>query len=197
MVRVPVIPFDRNNVDWLMCSRIIEAQEIVRPCLRWAGGKTRLLSTLLSLIPESFETYIEPMIGGGSVFLSVRPRKAIISDINADLINFYQVLRDTPIKLIDRLIALSPSKEQYYRFRSDSPTTSIDRAIRFAYLNRLSWNGLYRVNKGGKFNVPFGGRYPKKMWDPSHLLQVSQLLQSADIIAGDFRETVNFAREVS
>jgi|SRR5208282_5427055 len=124
----------------------------VNPILRWAGGKRRLAPKLRLLMPSVWNRYIEPMAGSAALFFYVAPDQAILADLNPDLINFYVVLRDDCAHLIGRLSHMRASRKSYYQMRELKPRSKLDRAVRFAYLNRLSWNGLYRVNKEGKFN---------------------------------------------
>ena len=132
---------------------MIAADEPCRPALRWAGGKYGMAPRLASLLPPTWGTYFEPMAGGAALFFFVLPAKAVLGDVNGELINFYRVLRDRFSELRRRLNKLSASEKMYYAFRESKPRGHVQRAVRFAYLNRLSWNGLYRVNRSGKFNV--------------------------------------------
>lgn len=165
-------------------------RDIPIPCLRWAGGKRRHIQFIHKLLPSKYETYYEPMVGGASVFLNFQPPRAVLGDNNPELINFYNVLRNSPDDLISYLKKLTASEEQYYEFRRWSPNDPLERAIRFAYLNRLSWNGLYRVNMRGEFNVPFGKRYPETLWDFVNLEKVSLALESALLFTGDFEQCI-------
>lgn len=164
-------------------------------CLRWAGGKRRQLDTILRLMPDSFSRYYEPMLGGASIYLGLHAEKAILGDSNEELISFFETLRDYPGKLVHRLSELSASKSKYYELRSSNITNKLDRAVRFAYLNRLSWNGLYRVNREGKFNVPFGNRHPKQMWDLENMTLISQRMANVKLFSGDFVDCVADATE--
>lgn len=162
--------------------------------LRWAGGKTHLLSLLLRNTPTKYGRYLEPMLGGGALFFSLRPHGAVLGDINKDLINFFSVLRTHRAELTERLLRLAPSTELYYALRRTPASGSLDEAVRFAYLNRLAWNGLYRVNQNGAFNVPIGDRRPAKMWEADTLDPAASALQSARLIAGDFAKVLRLAR---
>ncbi len=167
----------------------------VRPALRWAGGKASMASNLAKLMPHKWNRYIEPMSGGAALFFFLRPARAILGDINSDLIEFYCVLRDNPRELLRRLRTLTASRELYYEFRESRPVGRIQRATRFAYLNRLAWNGLHRVNRNGEFNVPIGDRLPEVMWDEGALEKASRALSIAELVAGDFRAILRRARE--
>jgi DNA adenine methylase len=165
----------------------------LRPVLRWAGGKSHLASKLLPLLPSKWARYIEPMVGGGALFFLLRPPSAILSDINYDLVNFYKVLKRQPNRLIRALSNLRASRNEYYRLRTLKPRSAIQRAIRFAYLNRLCWNGLYRVNRNGEFNVPIGDRFPRTLWKKSELELASRTLRSASLAAADFEQILDLA----
>jgi DNA adenine methylase len=148
----------------------------------------------MDALPSHWGKYYEPMVGGGALFFELQPKNAILSDINDDLINFYTILRDHPKELINELLDLVPSKATYYQIRQNDPSDIFARAVRFAYLNRLCWNGLYRVNKQGKFNVPFGGRLPEVLWDREHLQSASKALSHAELIASDYESVIAGAK---
>lgn len=166
-------------------TTVSKAQNL-KPVLRWAGGKSHIISELKALIPANYTRYIEPMVGSGALFFSLCPQNAILSDINSDLINYYEILRDNYDVLSERLFILKASRRNYYSIRSTNPKNPIDRAVRFAYLNRLCWNGLYRVNKDNTFNVPIGSRLPKSLWDRDRLKNASNALKVATLRAEDF-----------
>jgi DNA adenine methylase len=133
------------------------------------------------------------MSGGAALFFHVQPSRALLADINSDLITYYSVLRDNPSELIRRLQSLTASREHYYAIRQSRPRGRIQKAVRFAYLNRLAWNGLYRVNRRGHFNVPIGDRLPEAMWSERDLLRASVALSKTRLISGDFRTTARRA----
>ena len=135
-------------------------ENITKPCLRWAGGKTWLIKYLPQIIGNiSFENYHEPFLGGASIFLSIRPQKqAFLSDLNEELIKTYIALRDTPHDVIRVLYTYSNDRDSYYKIRNEQPQDEITRAARFIYLNQTSYNGIYRVNLNGEYNVPYGFR---------------------------------------
>jgi DNA adenine methylase len=149
-----------------------------------------MIGRLASLLPRTWRTYIEPMAGGAALFFSSRPVKAILADTNSELITFYTVLRDDPAGLLRRLRSLTASPTHYYALRASRPRGEMQQAVRFAYLNRLAWNGLYRVNRAGHFNVPIGDRLPAVMWNEAELLKASAALSTARLVAGDFRVTL-------
>ena len=126
------------------------------------------------------------MLGGGAVFFANNFQDAFLADQNEELINYYQILKEYNTEFIDQIISLKPTRDRYYELRNTIPDDRMERAIRFAYLNRLSWNGLYRVNRNGDFNVPFGGRTPKSLWSRDHLIKCSKKLQNVELACHDF-----------
>lgn len=135
---------------------------LVSPFLKWVGGKRQLAAEIEKMIPKSFSTYYEPFIGGGAIFFSIQPKKAVINDYNSELINVYNVVRDYPEKLIEDLKKHKNNADYFYALRSVdrdenfNKLSEIQRASRVIYLNKTCYNGLYRVNKSGEFNTPFG-----------------------------------------
>ena len=162
-------------------------KDIIKPCLRWAGGKTWLIKYLPQIIGDVvFENYHEPFLGGASIFLSIKPQKqAFLSDLNEELIKTYIALRDTPYDVIRVLYTYSNDRDSYYKIRSEQPQDEITRAARFIYLNQTSYNGIYRVNLNGEYNVPYGFR-KKEFLNEKSLLAVSKALQNATLKYGDF-----------
>jgi DNA adenine methylase len=173
----------------------VEAPSEPGPFLRWAGGKTRLLRHLLPFIPEDFDRYFEPFLGGGAVFFAVRSRargSIVLSDLNDELINIWRIVRDEPEAFLDALTAYEGKndEESYYEVReAEVPTEPIPRAVRFAYLNQTAWNGLWRVNRWGRFNVPWGNR-PFRGYDSDSLSGLSAVLREAEIDLADFRDVL-------
>lgn len=168
------------------------------PFVKWAGGKGQLLSALIPLMPDSFGTYFEPFLGGGAVFYALTPPTAVLGDFNEELINCYRVIRDLPDALMTTLDTHVYDRDYYYHVRSIDPATlsNVERAARFIYLNKTCFNGLYRVNRKGQFNVPFG-KYasPPRLYDPDNIRSVSNLLQNVTLLSGDYRTTLATARE--
>lgn len=167
---------------------ICDAPAPVKPVLRWAGGKSHVVNELATCLPMNWNRYIDPMVGGGAFFFFYRPDRSILADINADLINFYKELREHPKKLIPLLLRQKASREQYYRIRAQERLNPLEKALRLGYLNRLCWNGLYRVNMQGHYNVPMGSRLPINLWDESRLRQASKALQNTELRVGDFEQ---------
>ena len=128
------------------------------PIVKWAGGKSRLLGELSARMPAHFEAYFEPFFGGGALFFAFQPSKATLSDVNLELVTLYRCVRDQPEALIGELERHPYEKEYYYWMRARDPETLsvVERAARTLYLNKTCFNGLYRVNRRGQFNLPMG-----------------------------------------
>ncbi|RTZ59862.1 MAG: DNA adenine methylase [Gammaproteobacteria bacterium] len=169
----------------------------IKPLIKWAGGKRNLLKIYKKLFPKKFNRYHEPFLGSGAVFFFLRPKKAVLIDKNEELINFYEVVRDHPLELMELVSTYKVDKDFYYQIRELDPKklSKIERAARFLYLNKTAYNGLWRVNSKGKFNVPFG-RYKKvKFFDRENLLRASELLKNAVILHSDFEEVTKYAQK--
>ena len=163
------------------------------PFLKWPGGKRWLTPTLLNhLRGQTFETYHEPFLGGGALFFALRPSRAVISDINGDLINVYRQVKYHPSSLVNGLQPLPVTKRTYESIRKWQPECVLDRAIRFLYLNRTAFAGMYRLNQNGQFNVPYGGgeRTPVALWETGLIRTASRVLQSAQLRVCDFEEVM-------
>lgn len=161
-----------------------------KPFVKWAGGKRQLLSTISNHIPNKFERYFEPFLGGGAVFFSLvsseKKAKWLISDLNSDLVLSYTTIRDNVKELVSSLEthAENYSKNQsvyYYKVRETTPKGAIDKVSRLIFLNKTCFNGLYRVNSKGKFNVPVGRYVNPNIVNKENLLEVSKVLQSKDV----------------
>lgn len=160
----------------------------IEPFIRWAGGKTWLLPYLPQIIGDTpIEHYHEPFLGGGAVFFSLEHNKrSYLSDTNPELINTYIQVRDNPESVIEYLFTFQNTKDDYYRIRDNYKSQfPAEEAARFIFLNQTSFNGLYRVNRQGKYNVPYGFR---THWAYSHekIIQASKKLHNTNIVCGDF-----------
>jgi len=164
------------------------------PLIRWAGGKRLIVHRLTHFLPRTFGTYFEPMLGSGALFFALRPSSSVLADVNLELVNFYKVVKSAPLNFYRAIHPLRATKTGYYRLRQTSPSSRLARAARFFYLIRLSWNGLYRVNRKGEFNVPFGGRRPKELITLLAILGASQTLRKARLLCGDFEITTALAK---
>jgi DNA adenine methylase len=167
------------------------------PFVNWAGGKSQLIPQMLPYFSkgQEYHRYIEPFLGGAAVFLTLRPKNAILADSNEELINCYQVVRDNVETLIDLLSKHVRDKDHYYRVRQLDPR-ALDpaaRAARFIYLNKTCYNGVYRVNLQGKFNVPFGNR-KAKIYDEENLCKISGILKDAQLVAQSYETTLRQAQ---
>jgi DNA adenine methylase len=163
-----------------------------QPFVKWAGGKTQLVGRLFTLAPRNFKRYFEPFVGGGAFFFHLRPKSALISDANFELINAYRVIKnDLPsllkeLKLIHAHL-LTPSLFRAFRETDPDSLTPVRRAARFIFLNKTCYNGLYRVNKHGKFNVPFGKyAHMPTLYSEENLKQVAELLRSTEVMCSGF-----------
>ena len=173
-------------------------QKNARPFLKWAGGKTQLLPKLLAHVPANIGTYREPFLGGGALFFALRPARAILSDSNLELVTAFQAVRDNVNEVIDRLksIAAHHSQERFEEVRSQSPNFACPPGVatRLIYLNKTCFNGLYRVNAAGKFNVPPDkSKTAAVICDEKNLRACSVALASAFIEPWDFRTAIQHA----
>src|SRR5438128_6763327 len=154
------------------------------PFLKWAGGKTSLLPELLKHVPSPLRRYHEPFVGGGALFFAVAPRRAVLSDNNAELVHCYGQVRDDVHGVLDALARHVYEKAHYQNIRALNPLhlPPAARAARFIYLNKTCFNGLWRVNRAGRFNVPIGRYTNPRFHDPSALIAASQALKGAEIV---------------
>lgn len=172
------------------------------PFLKWAGGKSQLLSTFDEFFPENFNRYFEPFVGGGAVFFHMTGRvddglAAHLSDLNDELINCYSVVRDNVEQLIKALKKHRNESEYYYAVRAmdTSRMNAVQRAARLIYLNKTCFNGLYRVNSRGEFNVPFGSYKNPRTCDEDNLRAVSEALQHTKLVHQHFADALKEARK--
>jgi DNA adenine methylase len=173
-----------------MTSEKKEKAKITKPFLRWAGGKKWLLKELDKFVDmKNYNSYHEPFVGGGAVYFHLSPQIAKISDSNKELIETYEVIKNNPEEVINHIKSFERSKEFYYSIRNKKYSTESEEAARFIYLNQMSFNGLYRVNQKGEYNVPYGYR-DKYQFDYDNLLRVSSLLKNTQITHQDFKESI-------
>jgi DNA adenine methylase len=167
-----------------------------RPFLKWAGGKGQLLEQFQRLLPASRGRYFEPFVGGAALFFSLRPDRAALSDVNKELIDCYRAVRDDVDGVIAALGEHRYDAEHYYAVRSVEPSTlpQAKRAARTIYLNKTGFNGLYRVNRSGQFNVPIG-RYTKPFFcDRANLRACSRALREVELGVRDFGKILGAAK---
>ena len=162
--------------------------QIVKPILKWAGGKTQMLDSLLPKVPTSYGRYIEPFIGGGAMFFALQPEQSIIADSNPELINMYRQVASNVDDVIAQLLKYENTPVVFYAVRKQewSDLSPVEAAARTIFLNKTCFNGLYRVNKQGQFNVPFGNYKNPKICDETTLRAASKVLQKAEILCGDY-----------
>lgn len=159
--------------------------------LKWPGGK-RWAAESIACIARRYlaphGTFFEPFVGGGSVFFALRPSRAVLSDINHDLINVFRTVRDFPTPVIRVLRRMVVDEAMYYRVRASRPRSPVGKAAKFLFLNRTAFGGIYRVNKEGWFNVPFNGgdRDTSLLWTTPVLIEASARLQAVEILESDF-----------
>jgi DNA adenine methylase len=163
------------------------------PLLKWPGGKRNLLDTILPLTPIRFNRYFEPFVGGGALFFALQPTKAYLSDKNAELIHAYTQVRNRPAAVIRELRKLRNTKRNYYNVRSSVPRSDAARAARLIYLVTLAFNGIYRVNLKGEFNVPYGYKTHVNPCDEDRISKASDLLKRAVVRDQDFEEALSIA----
>ena len=164
------------------------------PLLKWPGGKRALVAAVTSIFPEQFGKYFEPFLGGGAIFFALNPGKAILSDVNSDLIETYNEVKNNPTDVIARLRKLKNSEKAYYEIRSFRPEHPTDRAARFMYLCSLSFNGIHRYNLKGEFNVPYGQKTHLNICDEARIFACSERLRTARLIAADFATVISKAK---
>jgi DNA adenine methylase len=165
------------------------------PLLKWPGGKRNLLDRILPLVPVCFNRYFEPFFGGGALFFALQPEKAYLSDKNAELIHTYSQIRDRPDAVIRELRRLRNNEEEYYKIRSSVPQGDAARAARLIYLISLAFNGIYRVNLKGEFNVPYGHKTHLDPCDEERIRTASDLLKKAVVRDMDFERALSPANE--
>jgi len=170
-----------------------------KPVIKWVGGKRQLLSELKKYMPKEFNTYFEPFIGGGALFFDLKIEKSFINDYNSELTNLYEIIKNKPHELIKDLKKHENNSEYFYKTRELDRTPSsyqrlskVKKASRFIYLNKTGFNGLYRVNRKGQFNVPFGKYKNPNYADDNNILDCSKLLQETTILNGDFENIKKF-----
>lgn len=163
------------------------------PFVKWVGGKRQILSELRARTPLTFGRYFEPFIGGGALFFNLAPRTALLSDTNDRLIRTYRAIRDDVGAVINCLIRYPYERDFFLRMRGVDidQQSDVEVAAWFIYLNRAGFNGLYRVNRGGKFNVPFGRYTNPTICNPENLRACALTLASADLFTGDFEAAVD------
>jgi DNA adenine methylase len=165
-----------------------------RPVLKWAGGKQALADKLIRYFPGTFSRYYEPFIGGGSVFFTLRPEKAIVGDLNEWLLDTYSAIKADHARVAEILDGMANTREEFARLRVIRPEM-LDlprRAAHLIYLNKTCFRGLFRVNRKGQFNVPYGA-YDRRYYDPDNLEAVARCLRTVEIRYADFESCLGDA----
>ncbi|KSU26948.1 Methyl-directed repair DNA adenine methylase [Lactococcus lactis subsp. lactis] len=178
---------------------------LVKPFVKWVGGKKQLMEVINLYRPKTFGRYYEPFVGGGSVFMNLQYSKTTINDYNTELINVYEVVRDSVDELLSvlKIHAENNSQEYFYSLREWDRTgilekkSSVERAARFIYLNKTCYNGLFRVNAQGQFNVPYGRYKNPNIVNEEVLRADSKFLKKSTIkiLKGDFEKSVKSAKK--
>ncbi len=184
------------------CVRKLQPQ--IRPFLKWAGGKRQIIAELLKHVPDQFQTYFEPFLGGGAMLFALQPSKAVINDINPEIVNCYLCVCHKPDQLVSQLRTFHNDEHMFYAIRqidrdpaSYAQLTPVESAARIIYLNKTCYNGLYRVNKHGQFNVPFGHYANPAIVDEAAIFAAGQYLNDADMtfLCGDFAQAMSTAQQ--
>lgn len=179
---------------------------LAAPVLKWVGGKRQLMDEIKNLLPKNYTTYYEPFIGGGAVLFELQPKKAVINDVNGELINLYNIIKDDVDGLVEDLKKHENTSEYFYKIREKDRNrneyeklSNIEKASRIVYLNKTCFNGLFRVNKSGEFNSPFGKYKNPNIVNEVTLRAVNKYFNKADIkiLNGDFEEALKGIRRGS
>ena len=170
---------------------------IAKPFLKWVGGKTKLVPELVEMFPKKFDNYFEPFVGGGAVFFDLLPQKGFLSDLNKELVITYNVIKNDVDGLITSLKKHKTDKEYFLKVRAQDPNklSDLNVASRFIFLNRTCFNGMYRVNSKGGFNVPYGKYTNPLICDEVNLKKVNKALQGIEIKHQDYKEVLKKAKK--
>jgi len=176
--------------------------DVPKPFLKWAGGKRQLISQIDEYLPKTFNKYIEPFVGGGAIFFYLLPKQAILIDINKDLINSYNIIKNEVSALIELLKKHKNESEYFHQIRNidRNPVvynkwSDIEKASRNIFMNRCCFNGLYRVNSKGQFNVPFGKYKNPNFCDVENLKAVNKALKNVVLVSASFEKCLDFAEK--
>lgn len=179
---------------------------LVVPVVKWVGGKRQIIDEIITYVPDSFSTYYEPFLGGGAVLFELQPKKAVVNDVNEELMNIYEVIKDNADELIEGLKRhkIKNDKAYFYEIRELDRNreqynllTPVERASRIIYLNKTCYNGLFRVNKSGEFNAPFGNYKNPNIVNETTLRAVSAYFNKAKIrfTCQDFEDALKWSRK--
>lgn len=164
------------------------------PFLRWPGGKRRLVGAITNEMPQQYSRYYEPFAGSAAVFFRLKPAAGVLGDLSKELIETYIAVRNDVDSVIEWLRGRAQDETTYYQVRSMKPRSEAGKAGRFIYLNRLAFNGIWRVNRQGDFNVPYGYRPRKDLLGAAQLRAAARVLSKADLRRGDFAQTLKGVR---
>jgi DNA adenine methylase len=170
-----------------------------KPFVKWAGGKRQILDLIVANLPKEYNRYFEPFLGGGAVLLHLQPKDAVVSDINPQLINAYEVIRNQPAELLKKINKMKNDEDYFYKVRKQKPEKlkPVERAARFIYLNKTCFNGLYRENSKGEFNVPFAFHKNPTIAEPQNINNIHDYLNSnkVKLVSADYRQILLEAKE--
>jgi DNA adenine methylase len=166
-----------------------------QPVLKWPGGKRKIAGLIVRFFPAKFERYFEPFFGGGALFFMLQPKSAVLSDVNQKLMDAYIAMRDETEAVIGALSRMPNGEEAYYRIRAASPSTKHVAAARMIYLCTYSFNGIYRENRKGEYNVPYGQKIGHRKPTPATLRRAAMALRGCTLSAGDFGATTVGAKK--
>ena len=171
--------------------------EAISPFLRWAGSKRQLLPKLIPYWDDQFSRYVEPFMGSACLFFAINPPRAVLGDVNEDLMRTFSTVRSKPESVANALNKIRPGKESYYCLRKRNPgsLSDIAAAARFIFLNRYCFNGLYRTNLAGQFNVPFASKGTGQLPTLSQLIVCAEALQNAILHRGQFESTLKLVKK--
>lgn len=160
----------------------------VRPLMKWAGGKTQMLDLLVPLVPDRYGKYIEPFVGGGALYFNLAPQNAVIADSNLELISLYRTVATDAVAVSEALAFMRNEESFFYELRNQEfdSLDPVSAAARTIFLNRTCFNGLYRVNRKGQFNVPYGRYKTLSLPSLSHLTEAASILRRTTIVHGDY-----------
>ena len=187
--RLGLPAFGINRLNWNLNT----VRDIIRPPLRWAGSKRKSIDALTSLVPRKITHIIEPFAGSACFTLKVDFKTAVISDLNDRLIEFYTFLKSDPNRLYDEFSSIEVTRKKYFDVRKEFNESgpSVERAAKFLYLNRYCFNGIFRVNLSGQFNVPWGGARVGKPPSREEIVAASKRLEHVKVKVGDFQTVVS------
>ncbi len=172
------------------------SSKITKPFVKWAGGKRWIIKNLNSIIPPKFNNYHEPFLGGGAVYFHLQPKhNSFLSDINEDLINTYEQIKVNPYDVLKLIDSFKNNESEYYTLRSIESDDNLFNAARFIFINKVCYNGIYRVNSQGKFNVPYGHNEEVNIYDEDSIIANSNILKNTNIQAIDFEDSLEYINQ--